>query len=174
MAPFPHPAHRTGRADFPHLRAMVQLTVFARQIHTNPSTFVLEVRIQVNARNASINTSPTVRVCPEDAARRLGWPGFIFALPAQGREGAMERRASHCLGQRYPTSPPVLSAIGAAPHDAAPRGSRLGATAPATVIPAAPYPTTRHQSLGGSLGSASVGGAGPCPMLVASPSTRPH
>jgi len=37
-----------GRADFPHLRAMVQLTVFARQIHTNPSTFVLEIRIQVN------------------------------------------------------------------------------------------------------------------------------
>src|SRR6267154_937316 len=61
VAPFPHPAHRTGRADFPHLRAMVQLTVFARQIHTNPSTFVLEVRIQVNAWNASINSSPGAR-----------------------------------------------------------------------------------------------------------------
>src|SRR5712675_3009367 len=61
VAPFPHPAHRTGLADLPHLRAMVQLTVFARQIHTNPSTFVLEVRIQVNAWNASINSSPGAR-----------------------------------------------------------------------------------------------------------------
>src|SRR5258707_9523512 len=48
-------------AGCPHLRAMVQLTVFARQIHTNPSTFVLEVRIQVNAWNASINSSPGAR-----------------------------------------------------------------------------------------------------------------
>ena len=56
---------------------MVQLTVFARQIHTNPSTFVLEVRIQVNARNASINTSPTVRVSPEDASVSFGSAGIV-------------------------------------------------------------------------------------------------
>jgi hypothetical protein len=72
---------------------MVQLTVFARQIHTNPSTFVLEVRIQVNARKASTNTSPTVRVSPDDASVSFGSAGIVSL---RDRRSLVARLAAFC------------------------------------------------------------------------------